>query len=77
MLSLPAKSVEVSSAFYRDVFGWDVRTRSDGSVAFDDGVNQVSGTWVLDREPNTSGMTVHIMVNDAAATVEKIRAQGL
>jgi hypothetical protein len=28
------------------VFGWKLRTRGDGAVAFDDGVGQVSGSFV-------------------------------
>ncbi|SEF76037.1 hypothetical protein SAMN05421819_1087 [Bryocella elongata] len=75
-IELPASSIEISSAFYRNVFGWQLRTRDDGSVAFDDGVGQVSGTWVLGREPNSSGMLVYVMVDDAAATVAAIRAHG-
>jgi hypothetical protein len=33
-----------SGLFYQSVFGWNIRTRGDGSNAFDDGVGQVSGT---------------------------------
>jgi len=35
-----------SAEFYARVFGWSVRRRPDGSTAFDDGVGEVSGTWV-------------------------------
>lgn len=76
-LEIPSTDVAASSAFYQNVFGWDVRTRGDGSVAFDDGVGQVSGSWRTDRTPATEmGTLVHIMVDDAVATIEKIRAQG-
>jgi predicted enzyme related to lactoylglutathione lyase len=75
-IEFPALSIEISSAFYHDVFGWKLRNRSDGVLAFDDTTGQVSGTWVLDRAPNTSGMLVYIMVNDAEATVAAIRAHG-
>jgi uncharacterized protein len=76
-VELPAVDIEVSSAFYAAIFGWDIRKRGDGSVAFDDGVGEVSGTWVLGRKAATEvGMIVHIMVDDAAATLEKIVAHG-
>ncbi len=80
-LELPALDVGTSAAFYQAVFGWDVRTREDGSTAFDDGVGQVSGTWMTARkawtqDPLTNGPMIHIMVDDAAATVELIRANG-
>ena len=50
-LEIPATDVRRSSEFYRAVFAWNTRTRSDGSLAFDDGVGEVSGTWVLGRKP--------------------------
>src|SRR5690349_11538761 len=72
-IEIPAVDVEASAAFYREAFGWEIRTRDDGSVAFDDGVFEVSGTFRTDRAPATSpGIMVHIMVEDAAATVQKI-----
>ena len=51
-VEIPAENVAESSKFYADVFGWKLRTRGDGSVAFDDGVGQVSGTWVTGRKAN-------------------------
>ena len=42
-----ALDVRRSVDFYHGVFGWSIRRRGDGSTAFDDGVGQVSGTWVL------------------------------
>jgi predicted enzyme related to lactoylglutathione lyase len=74
---IPALDVRRSSEFYEKVFGWHVRVRGDGSVAFDDGVGEVSGTWVLGLPPATSsGLMVYIMVDDAAATVQSVIANG-
>ncbi|MEO6390556.1 MAG: VOC family protein [Pyrinomonadaceae bacterium] len=76
-LEIPATDIAVSAAFYQTVFGWRIRTRSDGSVSFDDGVGEVSGSWLLDREPaEQMGTLIHIMVDDGAATVEAIKANG-
>jgi predicted enzyme related to lactoylglutathione lyase len=76
-IEIPALDVEASSRFYAAVFGWQMRRRDDGSTAFDDGVDEVSGTFRTDRPPASSpGIMIHIMVEDAAATVEKIVANG-
>src|SRR4051794_41933387 len=62
-LEIPAADVERSSRFYRDAFGWGLRTRGDGAIAFDDAVQEVSGTWATGRPPSAEpGIMVHIMV---------------
>ena len=76
-LELPSRDVEESSSFYHAVFDWKVRTRGDGSAAFDDGVGEVSGTWRTDRKPTSEvGMLVHIMVDDINITMQKIIERG-
>jgi predicted enzyme related to lactoylglutathione lyase len=76
-IELPSRDISESSAFYSTVFGWGVRTRDDGSVAFDDSVNEVSGTWRTDRKPVTEmGTLIHIMVADIEATIQLITANG-
>jgi predicted enzyme related to lactoylglutathione lyase len=76
-IEIPAKDVKQSADFYNRVFGWQTRQRGDGSTAFDDTVNEVSGTWVLGRpvaaEP---GLMVYIMVASAARAVEAIKSAG-
>ena len=46
-LEMPASDIKTSANFYKEVFGWNTRTRGDGAIAFDDTVGEVSGTWVL------------------------------
>ena len=76
-IEIPATDIPRSSEFYRSVFGWNIRKRGDGSVAFDDCVGQVSGVWVLGRPPAvTPGLLVYVMVDNAAATLEAIVAKG-
>ena len=75
-VEIPASDIARSVAFYEAVFGWKTRTRGDGSIAFDDGVGQVSGTWVKGRPPGTPGLLIYIMVASAAATVDAIVANG-
>jgi predicted enzyme related to lactoylglutathione lyase len=78
-LQIPAADVERSAEFYSTVFGWGLRRRGDGSLAFDDtdGSLGVSGTWVTGRPPHTApGILVWIMVDDVAVTLDAIIAAG-
>jgi predicted enzyme related to lactoylglutathione lyase len=76
-IQIPATDIARSSDFYRRVFGWNVRQRSDGVTAFDDGVGEVSGSWVLGRPPASQpGLLVYIMVDSVAATLQAIVAHG-
>jgi uncharacterized protein len=76
-VEIPATDVARSIEFYQTVFGWNVRRRDDGQAAFDDGVGQVSGTWVTNRPPSTHpGLLIYIMVDSVAETINKITANG-
>jgi predicted enzyme related to lactoylglutathione lyase len=76
-IELPATDIRRSADFYRAVFGWQIRQRGDGQTAFDDSTGEVSGTWVLGREPaETPGLLLYIMVDSVSATAEAVMAQG-
>jgi uncharacterized protein len=76
-VELPALDIERSAGFYMTVFGWRIRQRGDGTTAFDDGVGQVSGSWVTGRSATAEpGLLVYVMVDDAAATLDAIVANG-
>jgi predicted enzyme related to lactoylglutathione lyase len=76
-IEIPTQDIERSAEFYGQVFGWHIRKRGDGSVAFDDGVGEVSGTWVLDRPPAAMpSLMVYIMVDNMTATIDLIVANG-
>jgi uncharacterized protein len=76
-VEMPATDVRRSAEFYEKVFGWQNRKRGDGAIAFDDGVGQVSGTWVTGRPPSTTpGLLIYIMVDDVEATIERVVAHG-
>lgn len=76
-LQIPSLDITTSAGFYQQVFGWTIRSRADGSVSFDDGVGEVSGEWVLDREPAVyPGMAISIMVNDIEVTMNLIEQLG-
>ena len=76
-VEIPALDIQRSAEFYASAFGWKTRTRGDGSLAFDDGVGQLSGTWVRGRRPMTdAGLLVYIMVDDIESTIGKLRIAG-
>jgi len=76
-LEIPAEDIQASAAFYEMVLNWKIRTRDDGSVAFDDGVEEVSGTFVTGRTVHTgAGLTVHFMVDDMDKTLVLIADNG-
>jgi predicted enzyme related to lactoylglutathione lyase len=76
-LEIPSTDLNISANFYKNCFDWSTRIRGDGSVAFDDGVGEVSGTWCLDRAPSSNpGIYIHIMIFDIEQTIEKIIANG-
>jgi len=77
-LELPSTDPKVSAAFYGNVFGWAMRTRGDGAVAFDDTVGQVSGAFVTKRSAwaGVPGLLVYIWVTDIVDACRRVEAYG-
>ena len=76
-VEIPADDIAQSAKFYSEVFGWKTRKRGDGHLAFDDGINEVSGTWVTGRKKHSeAGFIVSIMVDSIAETIKKITDRG-
>jgi hypothetical protein len=76
-IEIPAIDIKRSASFYKAVFGWNIRRRGDGHLAFDDAVNEVSGTWVPGRRAATEpGLLIYIMVDSVAETIEAVVANG-
>jgi len=76
-IEIPSDDISGSSAFYQKIFGWNIRTRGDGSVSFDDSTGQVSGVWILNRKPdNEPGIFIYIMVDSIATTIDSIKTNG-
>jgi predicted enzyme related to lactoylglutathione lyase len=76
-VEMPAIDVNTSASFYKEVFGWEIRRRGDGSVAFNDAVGQVSGAWLPGRKATSEvGLLIYIMVDSISATIEAIVASG-
>ena len=74
-LAIPATDVARSAAFYRAVFGWELRGDPD-QPSFGDGTGHVIGHWRTDLEPaGQAGVRPYVYVEDLAATLELARAQ--
>lgn len=75
-LEIPANTPQDAADFYAGIFGWKIRTRSDGALAFDD-AGGVSGTWVAEGDRTPDERTrVYIMVDDIVGTISRIEAAG-
>lgn len=75
-IEIPANKAEDAAAFYSTIFGWTVRERGDGNLAFDDS-GSVSGTWVKenDRTPEER-LRVYIMVDSITESLHQIQTAG-
>jgi predicted enzyme related to lactoylglutathione lyase len=75
-LEIPAGRPEDSARFYSDIFGWQVRERGDGNLAFDDTAG-VSGTWVRESDHTPDERTrTYIMVDDITESLKRIASAG-
>jgi hypothetical protein len=76
-IEIPSTDIDRSVAFYQAVFGWNIRTRGNGTRAFDDSVGSVSGSWVKGRPPSRDvGLLVYIMVDSVESAVESVVKNG-
>ena len=76
-LEIPAKDVEASADFYKNVFGWHIRKDDHGFISFDDAVGEVSGMWVKGPKPvSERGIIISIMVADAKTNIDLIVKHG-
>jgi uncharacterized protein len=75
-LEIPANKAEDAAAFYSTIFGWKVRQRGDGNLAFDDS-GGVSGTWVREEDRTADERTrLYIMVDSITDSLKQIEAAG-
>ena len=75
-LEIPANKAADAANFYSSIFGWKVRERGDGNLAFDD-PGGVSGTWVKESDRTPYERTrVYIMVDSIADALKQITANG-
>jgi uncharacterized protein len=76
-IEMPTLDTSKSAEFYREIFGWNIRTREDGTVSFDDSIGEVSGSFDLGKQAVADpGLIISIMVDDIRSTIERITAFG-
>ena len=76
-IEMPATDIQRSADFFSSVFGWKVRTRGNGSTAFDDTTGAVSGTWILGRPAAAQpGFMIYIMCDSVEESMAKVVAAG-
>jgi predicted enzyme related to lactoylglutathione lyase len=78
-LEIPATDIAASAAFYQRVFDWNIRYHGDDQEhpTFDDGLREVSGTWILDRPPSREpGLLIYMLVDSVAEAMDKVVAAG-
>jgi uncharacterized protein len=75
-LEIPANKADDAATFYSEIFGWKVRERGDGNLAFDDS-GSVSGTWVKEQDRTPDERTrVYIMVDSIGESLAAIQKAG-
>jgi predicted enzyme related to lactoylglutathione lyase len=76
-VEIPATDPRRSADFYEQVFGWRIRQRGDGAIAFDDPTGEVSGAWVTGRGPSPEpGLLLYIWVDSVAEAIDAVTAHG-
>jgi len=76
-LEMPALDAKQSADFYSKVFGWNIRTRGDGALSFDDTTGEVSGAFVRGRSPAAApGLLFYIMCDSVEAACKAVEAHG-
>ena len=76
-VQIPAADADESADFYETVFGWNIRRRDGGRIAFDDTTGEVSGVWLTDRPPSVEpGLLMYMNVEDVQRALEKIVEAG-
>ena len=75
-VQIPALDVNASAAFYKDIFGWQVRPGSAAHLSFTDATGDVIGAFVAGRPITEPGVILYIYVHGLDATLEKMKAAG-
>ena len=76
-IQIPAIDIPRSAEFYAKSFGWRIRDRGNGHLAFDDTTGEVSGAWVTGRPTSSEpGLLFYIMVDSVEKTIEDVIANG-
>jgi predicted enzyme related to lactoylglutathione lyase len=75
-IEVPATDIARSSNFYKQVFGWNIRKRGDGSTSFDDTVMVDSVASTFDAIVANGGEIVQPIGADAPEITARFRDPG-
>jgi uncharacterized protein len=76
-VQIPALDVNASAAFYKDIFGWQIRGGSAAHLSFTDATGDVIGAFVTGRTISAEpGVILYVYVHGLDATLEKMKAAG-
>ena len=76
-VQIPALDVNASAAFYKDIFGWEVRGGSASHLSFTDSSGNVIGAFVTGRQISSDpGVIPYNYVHGLDATLAKMTAAG-
>jgi predicted enzyme related to lactoylglutathione lyase len=76
-VQIPALDVHTSAAFYKDVFGWQIRGGSASHLSFTDATENVIGAFVTDRKVSSDpGVTLFVYVHGIDQTLARMVAAG-
>ena len=63
----------MSAAFYKDIFGWQIRGGSAAHLSFTDATGDIIGAFVTDRVISTEpGVIFYVYVHGLDATLDKM-----
>jgi predicted enzyme related to lactoylglutathione lyase len=76
-VQIPALDVRESAAFYKDVFGWQIRGGSDEHLSFTDASGDIIGAFVTDRMISTEpGVMFYVYVHGLDTTLDRMVSAG-
>ena len=76
-VQIPALDVRESAAFYKDIFGWQIRGGSDAHLSFTDASGDIIGAFVTDAMISTEpGVIFYVYVHGLDATLDKMVTAG-
>ena len=76
-VQIPALDVHVSAAFYKDIFGWQIRGGSAAHLSFTDATGDIIGAFVTGRMIATEpGVIFYVYVHGLDATLDRMVSAG-
>jgi predicted enzyme related to lactoylglutathione lyase len=75
-MQIPAADTAAAAAFYRDVFGWTIRSEDPAHRSFSDTTGELIGAFVTNRAPASPGILPYIYVTAIDGVVASIEQHG-